>query len=78
MATIIATAHAIQWDVDEPEDFDNLRQEIHLTIPTEGTFSTLSAEEIDDAISDAITDKTGFCHKGFAVNHCDVINDEEK
>ena len=28
------------------------QERTHLTIPTEGTFSTLSAEEIDDAIND--------------------------
>ena len=72
MAIIKATAHSIEWDVDDPSDLENLPQEMHLTIPIEGSDSTLSAEEIDDAISDAITNETGFCHKGFSVSHCDL------
>ncbi|WP_372997466.1 hypothetical protein [Marinobacter sp.] len=78
MATIKATAHAIQWDVDEPSELDQLPERMHLTIPIEGTESTLDAQDIDDAISDAITNETGFCHKGFAVSHCDLIEDQEK
>ncbi|GBO88731.1 hypothetical protein [Marinobacter salsuginis] len=78
MATIKATAHAIQWDVDEPGDLAHLPDRVNVTIYIEGTESTISAEEIDDAISDAITNETGFCHKGFAVSHCDLIEDQEK
>lgn len=51
----------IRWDVDRPHDLENLPKEIE--IPNE-----LLAEDIDeyeDAISDYISDITGFCHYGF-------------
>lgn len=45
----------IIWDVDFEEDLEILPSEIK--IPNEMTD--------EDEISDYITDKTGFCHKGF-------------
>lgn len=51
----------IRWDIDE-EDFDEeldaLPEEIE--IPDD-----LVQQEDEDAISDYITDQTGFCHLGF-------------
>lgn len=45
----------IQWDTDTKEELKQLPKEID--IPSYITDK--------DAISDYITDKTGFCHKGF-------------
>lgn len=47
----------IKWDIDEPEDIYALPKE--LNIP-----DNIDPDD-DDAISDFITDETGFCHKGF-------------
>lgn len=46
----------IQWDID-PEDMDSVELPTEIDIP----------EEIQDeeAISDYISEVTGFCHKGF-------------
>ena len=48
----------IEWDVEEKEDLEFLPSEID--IPEE--ISSLTEE---DAISDYITDLTGYCHFGF-------------
>lgn len=53
----ITYAIDIQWDVDEEEDFKDLPQKIE--IPNS------IAKKGDDAISDYISDATGFCHAGF-------------
>lgn len=45
----------IQWDVDYPEDLENLPEEIKIP----------DGMEDEDEISDYITDFTGFCHCGF-------------
>lgn len=47
----------IQWDVDDPEDLKDLPTEIEIPAGID--------PEDDDAISDYISDFTGFCHKGF-------------
>lgn len=53
----ITYAVNIQWDVDEEEDLKELPQKIEIpnNIVRYG----------DDAISDYISDFTGFCHMGF-------------
>lgn len=56
----------IKWDIDCPEEFEELP--IAIEIPED-----IIDEDVDeydyeaklDAISDYITDITGFCHKGF-------------
>jgi len=48
----------IKWDVDCPEDLENLPEEIE--IPDD-----LLDYEYEDETSDYITDLTGFCHYGF-------------
>lgn len=53
----------IQWDVDDPKDLESLPAEIEL--PEE-----LGLED-DDAVSDYITDLTGFCHRGFQLEDND-------
>lgn len=48
----------ILWDVDEAEDLKDLPTEIEIP---EGMVD-------EDEISDYISDVTGFCHKGFALD----------
>ena len=45
-----------QWDID-PEDDDGVELPNEITIPND--------IEDEEAISDYISDVTGFCHKGF-------------
>lgn len=52
----------IEWDVDYPEDLENLPQEIEIP----------NGIEDDDEISDYISDYTGFCHKGFEIVLCEI------
>ena len=47
----------IQWDVDGPKDLENLPSVIEIPIDID------LAD--DDAVSNYITNLTGFCHKGF-------------
>lgn len=48
-------AFNIEWDVDNPEDLDSLPKEVQIPVGM-----------VDpDAISDYLSDLTGFCHKGF-------------
>lgn len=48
----------IKWDVDFQLDLEDLPTEIE--IPEE-------IEDDEDAISDYISDFTGFCHQGFSL-----------
>lgn len=48
----------IKWDVDFQLDLEDLPTEIE--IPKE-------VENDEDAISDYISDLTGFCHEGFSL-----------
>lgn len=52
----LRVAENIDWDVDEPEDIEQLPKRI--VIP-EGVS--------DEDIGDFISDLTGFCHKGFTL-----------
>lgn len=45
----------IQWDVDEPEELDELPSEIQIP----------DGMGDEDEISDYLSDVTGFCHRGF-------------
>lgn len=51
----------IKWDTDGVEE--NLPEEIEIPDYID--------EEDDDAISDYISDVTGFCHFGFDIEHKD-------
>ena len=51
----------IKWDTDGVEE--NLLEEIEIPDYID--------EEDDDAISDYISDMTGFCHFGFDIEHKD-------
>ena len=53
----------ISWDVEEKEDLDFLPQEIK--IPSE-------IENDMEAISDYLSDTTGFCHNGFNITCSDT------
>lgn len=48
----------IDWDVDEENELETLPAEIN--IPED-------LEDDEEAISDYLSDVTGFCHKGFEV-----------
>ena len=48
----------ILWDVDDPEELEDL--------PTESEIP--EGMEDEDEISDYISDVTGFCHAGFALD----------
>ena len=50
----------IEYDTDG-EDI-NLPEELEIDVPNE----LKDADEIDDFISDEISNITGFCHKGFS------------
>jgi len=50
----------IEWDFDE-DVF--LPTEMEVFVP-----NNIEKEDIDDFISDTISDMTGFCHKGFSLN----------
>lgn len=52
----------IIWDADDAEDIADLPTAMEVEVA-----DGLSGDELDEAISDAITEATGFCHKGFAV-----------
>jgi len=58
------TATNIKWDTDG-EDI-NLPTSIEVVIPNED-FVKMDSQEIDDLISDYITNETGFCHFGFSL-----------
>jgi hypothetical protein len=47
----------IKWDIDETEDSIELPNIMYVTVPY--------SEDPEDFISNEITEKTGFCHKGF-------------
>lgn len=48
-------AYNIQWDVDAPEELDDLPNEVD--IPDDITD--------EEKVSDYLSDLTGFCHRGF-------------
>ncbi len=49
----------IQWDVDNPEDLEDLPTEIELP-------DDLDPDDYD-AIDDYLSHETGFCHKGYEI-----------
>ena len=51
-------ATCIEWDVDDPSELEYLPEEIE--IPDE-------IEDDEDAISDYISNETGFCHAGYVL-----------
>lgn len=53
----------IQWDADTPDELEGLPKELTLNIDLDG----LDEDEREEAISNAVTDATGYCHKGFDI-----------
>lgn len=54
----------IKWDIDCPEEYEELPTAIEIP---EDIIVEDDYEATLDAISDYITDITGFCHKGFEI-----------
>ena len=55
----------IKWDVDYPEDLENLPKEIEIPNDVLGYEDGEDVDEYMDEVSDYISDVTGFCHFGF-------------
>lgn len=53
----------IQWDVDDEEDLADLPNEIEVEVPRDVIRD--GEDAVEEYVSDAITDETGFCHNGF-------------
>lgn len=53
----------IKWDVDNPKDLAALPSKI--VIPDD--IDMYDEDEYEDAVSDYISDLTGFCHKGVLI-----------
>lgn len=53
----------IKWDVDYPEDLDNLPKEV--LVPEDVYLEAEDQEEALDIVSDWLSDEYGFCHYGF-------------
>jgi hypothetical protein len=60
MSSIEIEVTNIKWDTDGDID---LPKRISVSVPT-----NIDADEIDDFISDKISDITGFTHKGFSTS----------
>ena len=52
----------IDYDVDVPEDKNHLPISLEINVP-----SNIEEDELDDFLSDEISNITGFCHKGFTI-----------
>lgn len=73
---LVVKVSNIQWDIDE-EGYDG---EEELDLPTEMNIEVDSSEidlndgmDVGDYVSDQITNRTGFCHKGFTTNMDDFL-----
>jgi ferritin-like protein len=53
----------IDWDVDDEEDLADLPAEVEVEVPRDVIFA--GEDAVEEYVSDAITDETGFCHNGF-------------
>ena len=53
----------IQWDVDDEGDLDDLPTEMEIEVPRDVIRD--GEDAVEEYVSDAITDETGFCHNGF-------------
>jgi len=66
----------IQWDIDE----EGYEGDEELDLPTEMSITVDSSEidlkdgiDVGDYVSNQITNRTGFCHKGFTTNMDDFL-----
>jgi hypothetical protein len=71
--TKLIKVSGIKWDIDSPEDLEyledledleDLSTEMFISIPV-SEYNLLSDDELDEFISDKISDISGFCHKGW-------------
>ena len=53
----------IDWDVDDEEDLAGLPAEVEVEVPRD--IIAAGEDAVEEYVSDAITDETGFCHNGF-------------
>ena len=60
----------IDWDIDEEDIEDGVSLDSSLTLETDEEFEY--DDELEEWISDEISDKTGFCHRGF---NYDILKD---
>jgi len=65
MITVKADVTDIQWDTDNPGELESLPKEMNVTVTLDIEEGDIEDGDVDQAVSDAITEKTGFCHKGF-------------
>jgi hypothetical protein len=62
MTNYVVKATEIKYDIDEGEVVGPLPSEITFNIK-----DVDDIEELEDRVSDAISDKTGWCHLGFVM-----------
>lgn len=68
MRKVIVTE--IDWDLGDEENID----EIRATLPKQMEFEVddgLTDDEVEELLSDAITDETEWCHNGFDWEYAD-------
>lgn len=58
-------AFDIEYDVDVEEDRKELPSMLVFTITSDDVDGDFSDDRISEYLSEAISNKTGFCHKGF-------------
>lgn len=63
----------IKLDADDPDDTQGLPDSISLKLRLSGEECP---EDIEERISDRITEITGFCHKGFEIECLSRSSDE--
>lgn len=61
----------IEYDVDDPDDLTDLPCELRFRISPD---SYTTQEELEEAASSYISDKTGFCHNGFNMRKLKLTN----
>lgn len=62
--TLFVSVKNIQWDADHPSEIEHLSKNLGFELIVD---RDIEDEELDELISDSITDQTGFCHKGFEI-----------
>jgi hypothetical protein len=74
--SLVVKVSNIEWDIED-EGYDG---EEKLDLPTEMVIAVPSNEidlndgmDVGDYVSDQITNRTGFCHKGFTTNMDDFL-----
>ena len=69
----------IKWDFDDFEDFadgnlEESEEEIRATLPTTMEFEVedgLTDDEVEEWLTDAISDEADWCHQGFEWSYAD-------